>query len=121
MTYDPYVYELTYSIGADPSERYETWVQNATEQWITTEQVHGFRCEQRLLGASPHVRLVFEFETLADWAVFVTSGVYRQYVERLRTLADGVTETLWESTTIPLDAIPRSSQSVTIPDAGERR
>ena len=114
MTSDTqYVYELTYSVGELSSEDYETWVQSATEQWITTEELHGFRCEQSLTGTNPLVRLKFEFETLADWAVFVTSGTYRENTEQLRSITDGVGEALWEPTTIPLWTSTCSDQSMT--------
>ena len=108
-----YVYELTYTVGELSSANYETWIQSATEEWLTAEKLQGFRCEQSLLGADPHVRLIFEFETLADWAVFVTSGTYRENTEQLRSMTDGVGETLWEPTTIPLGPTPRSGQSMT--------
>jgi len=116
-----YVYELTYNVGELSSEDYETWLQRATEQWITAEKLHGFRCEQSLLGANPHVRLIFEFETLADWAIFVTSGPYRQNTEQLRSMTDGVGETLWEPTTIPLGTSTCSDQSRTAQGTRETR
>jgi len=120
-SHEQYVYELTYSIAGTRPEAYEEWIQNATEEWITTERLDGLRCEQNLMGSRSHVRLVFEFETLADWAVFVTSETYRRHTEQLRTMIDGLTETIWTPTTIPLGAIPRASQSATVRGTGETR
>ena len=120
-SYERYVYELTYSIADTEPELYEKWLQRATEQWIATETVDGFRCERSPRGLCSHVRLVFEFETLADWAVFVSSKGYRHHAEQLRSMTDSVSERLWEPTPIQLGAGSGPNGSVAVGESQETK
>lgn len=100
--YRQYVFEVTYDVLDQHREDHETWLSNAAEQWITTESLDGFRSEQSVTGASPEVRLRFEFDTLADWATFIESDHHRRTLDRLEALTTRFETNLWEPAAIPL-------------------
>jgi len=104
--YERYVFEVTYDILDQYRKEHDTWLSKTTEQWITTESLDGFRSEQSVMGASPEVRLRFEFDTLTDWATFVESDQHQRTLDRLEELTDWFNTNLWEPAAIPLNPTP---------------
>lgn len=115
-SHERYVYEVTYDVG-DQRDEYETWLPAATEQWITTAKLDGFRSEQSVTDESPEVRLRLEFETLADWVAFVESDTYQQRFEQLQTMTDNLTTHLWEPTPISLNPTADGGTPMTVRDS----
>ena len=104
--YERYVFEVTYDILDQYREEHDRWLSKTTEQWITTECLDGFRSEQSVMGASPEVRLRFEFETLTNWATFVESDQHRRNLDRLEGMTDRFDTNLWEPAAILLNPTP---------------
>ncbi|WP_458208021.1 hypothetical protein [Haladaptatus sp. NG-SE-30] len=115
-SHERYVYEVTYDILDQYREEYETWLPKITEQWITTENLDGFRSERSVTDTSPDVRLSFEFEMLADWATFVESDPYQQSLDRLNEMTERFRTNLWEPTTISLSPAPSNGTAVALCD-----
>jgi hypothetical protein len=103
-THERYVYEVTYDVVAPHREEYETWLPETTEQWILTPTVAGFSSEQSVTDESPEMRLRLEFETLADWLVFVESDPFTHRLEQLQDMTDTLTTHLWKPTEISLNS-----------------
>ncbi|KAB1197462.1 MULTISPECIES: hypothetical protein [Haloferax] len=97
-----YVFEVTYDVRDDYREEYEAWLSTTTVAWMSSETVCGFHSEQSLAVDCPDVRLLLEFETLADWLTFVDSQAHQRHLLELRTLTNGLDACLWEPTPISL-------------------
>jgi hypothetical protein len=102
-SHDRFVYEIRYDVVEGRRDEYETWLAEATTQWIATAKFEGFRCEHRTTDRSPAVQLRLEFGARADWVAFVESAPYQQRFEELQTVTESLTTRRWEPRPISLD------------------
>ncbi|UWG46623.1 Uncharacterized protein HSRCO_0324 [Halanaeroarchaeum sp. HSR-CO] len=90
-----YEYELEYAVPGTSRSAYEDWLTRATVSWGMDARVRSLSHQETDTRFTPYERLVFEFESVHEWAGFVESQTHTENVSELRELATEIRTRLW--------------------------
>jgi heme-degrading monooxygenase HmoA len=87
--------DVTYDVlpGVD-LKAYGAWAKKTAEAMARQPGVMEFRASRNVLG-TPQVRTSVMWKSLAEWATFAESDVWRSVQAELRTFATNIREELW--------------------------
>ncbi|WP_135821977.1 hypothetical protein [Halostella litorea] len=110
LTRISHVYEVQFDVPGQCREAYDAWLEADALRWVTHYTVAGFEVFHNEQGLSPETKLVFEFESLREWARFAGSDTHRAAIDRLESLTEHLDATLWERDDLQLSRGPTATE-----------